>query len=501
MRYLYITVAFFLLTACERQLELVAPSELTVEGFWDTENGARAAHSGLYGTLRSSHSTLWLLGEIRSDVWGGQTFESPSNLDLIESNISIANAPFGGWAGLYTNIHRLNDFIANLPEVNFNRSEDRDHMLGQAYGLRAFYYYTLLKTWGAVPLTTEPLATTDPEGLSKPRALESEVMAQIKADLEASLQFFGDDGSFWNGQRIYWSKAATLALMGDAYLWSGTLLNGGADDYREAKAALLAVGDLDVGLLDDYADLWTPGSENNREFIFALNYERDEATNFYSLMTGRSTEIQPQFASDGSSMADYIVNGANRYGPSEKTLLLTDDNDDTRKAATFLRLYSDDNGGAGYAQFTPEPYFGSVINKFDGNVDESIRVMDNNVPLYRYADVLLMLAEAKNLLGEDPSEEINRVRERAYGSAYDPQRHGFENGGQTENTRAILDERYKEFIAEGKRWWDLCRAGDQYVIDNVAFLDADEQYKLLLPITLDMIGRNPLLEQTPGYSE
>jgi hypothetical protein len=134
-----------------------------------------------------------------------------------------------------------------------------------------------------------------------------------------------------------------------------------------------------------------------------------------------------------------------------------------------------------------------------GQVDGSERIFENDVPLYRYADVLLLLAEAKNLLGEDPSAEINQIRQRAYGENYEPGTHAYVNGSQTANANAILNERYKEFIGEGKRWWDLRRAGDSFVIDNVSFLNSGDEYKLILPITEDMIGRNPLLEQTPGW--
>ncbi|MBC9794959.1 RagB/SusD family nutrient uptake outer membrane protein [Sinomicrobium weinanense] len=499
MRYLYIFLALTILGSCESELELTAPSELTASGFWDSENGARAAHSGLYGSLRDLNSTMWLLGEIRSDVWGGQTFESPDNLNLIESNITVSTAPFGGWAGIYTRIHQLNDFLLNVPDITFGNIAEKNHMLGQAYGLRALYYYTLLKTWGGVPITTEPLATTNPEGLSKPRSSEGDVMAQIKSDITASLDAFGGDSSFWQGKRIYWSKAATLALKGEVYIWSGTLLNGGEADYTVAKNALLQIQDMDVQLEPDYGELWSTDNENNREFIFALQYEQDQATNFYSSFTGRTTEIQPQYDDKGNSMNDFIVNGANRYGPSEKTLLLTDDTLDTRKDATFIRLYKDDNGGAGYPVYDGAQYFGAVIRKFGGSIDGSIRISDNDVPLYRYADVLLLLAEVKNRLGEDPSAEINQVRKRAYAGNYDAAIHAYVNGSEEDNTKAILDERYKEFIAEGKRWWDLRRAGDKYVTDNVQFLSPGEEYKLLLPITLDMIGRNPMLEQTPGY--
>ena len=499
MRFLIVTILLVLFTSCKDQLELIAPSELTASGFWDSENGARAAHTGLYGSLRSQNSTLWLLGEIRSDVWGGQTFESPSNIDLIESNINVSNVPFNGWGGLYSDIHRINDFLANVPNIEFANPSDKDHMLGQAYGIRALYYYTLLKTWGAVPITTSPLGTTDPEGLSKARAPEEDVMALVKSDLETSLDYFGEDGSFWQGKRAYWSKAASLILKGDVYIWSGNLLNGGNTDFQTAKTALQELANLDVGLLNTYGDLWAISNENNREFIFSFQYELDQATNFYTLMMGRTTEINPQFDSQGNSMADYVVNGSNRYGPSEKTLILSDDEVDTRKRATFTRLYVDDNSGAGYPTYTPDKYFGSIIKKFEGSINGSVRITDNDVPLYRYADALLLLAEAKNHLGEDPTQEIEAIRKRAYGDNYDEAEYGFENGSESENTNAILQERYKEFIAEGKRWWDLRRAGDSYVIENVEFLDSGDEYKLILPISLDMIGRNPDLKQTPGY--
>ena len=498
-KYIYILLATFALSACESELELESPSELTTAGFWDTEEGARTAHTGLYANLRSSAQDFWLLGEMRSDIWGGRTYESAFNTNLIESNFTEATAPFGGWAGLYTRIHRINDFLANAPNVSFVNEDDKNHLIGQAYGLRALYYYTLLKTWGAVPIILEPVGAIDPSDLSKPRSPQAEVMSLIKSDIGASLSAFGSDDSFWEDSRNFWSKAATLALKGDVYIWSANLLGGGNADLNEAKIALQQVASFGVSLEADISSLWGVENEGNSEFIFALQYKRDEASNIYNSLTGRSTEINPQFNDKGSSMIDFVIAGANRYGQSEKTILLLDDNDDSRKDATFIRLYVDDNGGAGYPTYNEPAYFGSVFNKFLGRVDGTERIFENDVPVYRYADIVLLLAEAKNLLGEDPSGEINQIRQRAYGANYVEAIHGYTNGSQTDNANAILDERYKEFIGEGKRWWDLRRAGSSFVFDNISFLSPGEEFKLLLPITTDMIGRNPALEQTPGY--
>ena len=500
-KYLYILFITLGLSSCESELELASPSELTAAGFWDTEEGAKAAHTGLYGTFRGNSYTLWLLGEIRSDVWGGDTFESPAATSLIESNFTATTAPFGGWAGFYSDLHKLNDFIVNAPEVPFAIASEKKHLMGQAYGLRAMYYYTLLRTWGDVPINLLPLTTVDPENLSRERSPQSEVMALIKSDLAASLSQFGSDNSYWLDSKVYWSKAATLALKGDVYIWSGNVMGGGNADFNEAKTALQQIAGLGFSLESNYADLWGAGNEGNSEFIFAVQYEENEATNFYNSFTGRATEIGANFNDDGESMSDFIIGGSNRFGPSEKTLLMLDDNDDARKDENFIYLYANDNGGAGYPNYDAANYFGAVFKKFLGREDGSGgRIFDGDIPLYRYADVVLMLAEAKNLLGEDPSTEINQIRKRAYGANYVAATHAYTNGSKAANANAILDERYKEFVGEGKRWWDLRRAGDSFVIDNVSFLAPGDEFKLVLPITSDMIGRNPLLTQTAGYS-
>lgn len=490
----------FLIIGCSSELDISSPSELTAAGFWDTEEGATTAHTGLYANLRGEAWDIFLLGEIRSDIWGGRTYESPSYVDLIESNITISTAPFSGWAGFYTMIHRVNDFLINVPNVEFTSEAVKNHMIGQALGIRAFYYYNLMRTWGSVPIILEPFTEINPEGLSRARSSEAEVMQQIKADLEASLQAFGSDNSLFRGSKNYWSKAATLALKGDVYIWSANLLGGGSGDFNEAKSALQQIGSMGFSLESSFESLWGVENENNSEFIFAIQYKRDEASNIYNFFTGRSTEINPQYDEDGNSMSSFIIAGANRFGQSEKTIQLLEDNDDSRKKGTFIRLYTDDNGGSGYATYDDSKYFGAILKKFLGRVDGSDRIFENDVPLFRYADVLLLLAEAKIGLGEDPSTEINAIRQRAYGDNFDAAVHGFVSGNAEDNKRALLEERYKEFIGEGKRWWDLRRAGNSYVMENISFLNPGDEYKLLLPVSEGMIGRNPLLEQTPGYT-
>lgn len=495
-KYIYLFLVLFIVGACESELKITSPSSLTYQGFWDSESGARAAQTGLYGSFRAQTNTIFSLGELRSELWGGPTIESPFDLNFIQSIFTTTTAPYGGWANFYGRIHQVNDFLENIPEVDFQNEADQQHFMGQAYGLRAFYYYTLLKTWGEVPISTEAFKGESTEGLSRARSSEQEVMQLIKDDIENSLRAFGEDASFWNGSRTYWSKAATLTLKGDVYIWSGRNMGGGDADYQTAKTALEQVESIgSVGLVANYGDLWGSGNEDNPEFIFAVNYREDEASNFFNSFTGRSTEIHQHYDDKGNFLDGMIINGANRYGPSLTILQALDDNRDSRKDATFIRMYKDGNG---YPSFTESKYYSSILNKFLGRVDGAQRIFDSDFPLYRYADVILLKAEAKTRLGEDPSNEINLIRERAYGSNFNASL-AYSSGSEHANMEAILHERLLEFVAEGKRWWDLRRAGDQYVIDHVDFLNPGEEYKLLLPITEDMLGRNPLLQQTTGW--
>ncbi len=492
-KYILLLISIVLLGACE--LDMPPESDLTYNGFWDTEEAARAAHVGIYASFRGHALTFWKMGEVRSDIWGGNTFaNAPADIDLLSNNISSTLVFFSNWANFYGLMHYINDFIKNAPGVTFANETDKNHMLGQVYGLRAYVYYTMLKAWGDVPINTDPLLEIDLEVLKKPRSPKSEVMQQIKNDIEKSLEYFGTNENLWLGTQVYWSKAATLTLKGEAYLWSGKVLGGGSSDYTEAKAAL---SKIDGFSLVEYDMLWGQENENNNEFIFSIDYQQDQAGNFYgTLFTTRQVDLDNLYDEEGNSMNGFVVNGLSRYGVSDKILLLMDDVLDQRRN-TFIRIYDDGNEHIPFQAENPH-YQGSILNKFLGIIgDDGLRWSYNNIPIYRYADVLLLLAEAKNNLNEDPSAEINAVRQRAYGEDFAA--YTYSNGTQDENTQAILNERLKEFVGEGKRWWDLVRAGNGIVFDEVATLDAAEAYKIYYSISQGMLANDSELEQTEGY--
>lgn len=172
----------------------------------------------------------------------------------------------------------------------------------------------------------------------------------------------------------------------------------------------------------------------------------------------------------------------------EDLITQLNDPNDTRIRPSFRIMYRNQ---AGF------PIAAVLLTKFIGRVDAGTQLYDTDYPVYRYADVLLLLAEANAKLGGDPSADINLIRERAYGAGYTP----YADSDEVTDMNAILEEYLREFIGEGKRWWALRRAGDTYVYAhiNTAYLSAASAYKLLLPISLGMLNADPQLKQTTGY--
>jgi hypothetical protein len=151
--------------------------------------------------------------------------------------------------------------------------------------------------------------------------------------------------------------------------------------------------------------------------------------------------------------------------------------------------------------------------KYLGHKEGDIRYADTDVMLMRYADVLLLLAEVENSLGNYSAVAgyVNQIRERAYGSDYP----AFTAGSFAENELAILKERDKEFVGEGTRWFDLLRMQDaskQPLVFSAAaaypevygeaakpVLSTSEPQKLLWPVNAAVLAGDSLLAQTYGY--
>lgn len=488
--------------SCTKELDEVVPQDaISKDQALKDPNAARTLYHGVYGRFRAYNSTFFQLGEMRSDIWVDGLFtESVEGgfQNLYRHNISSLNVPFGDWAGLYNLIYNFNNVIKIIPLTTLPEAE-KNKILAETYGLRAYVYYTMVRTWGDVPLNTEPVEVlTNAAATYKRRTSSDSVFTQIKADIETSLKLFGASNTIPAGKRVYWNRVASLILKGDVSLWTGTHRGGGSADFNVAKTALQEVRSLQSATLElqaNYANIFAPNQKvNNKEIIFAVNYEAQQASNgiFGSFLVNSiqaNTLSFTQAASPTVSSVYPFVNGANRIGMNQAMI--------TRLTAAPVDQRINNSFRVMYSNAAPFAVRGVLMSKYVGSTAGTTQIYDNDFPIYRYADVLLLLAEAKTKLGEDPSAEINAIRLRAYGNTFTP----YVNGDQTANMNAILNEYLREFIGEGKRWWALRRAGDSYVYANLnpTYFSAASTAKFLLPLSVSMLTADPLLTQTTGY--
>ena len=491
-----------LLTACTKKLEEIVPQDaISKDLVLNDPDAAMTLYQGAYARFRAYNGTFHQLGEMRSELWADGLFTESVDAglqNLYRHNISTLNVPFTDWGGFYNLIYNINNIIKVFPQTPV-ANDVKTRVLAEMHGMRAYVYYTMLRTWGPIPLNTEPIETiTNATDTYKPRSSQDSVMALIKADIEKSLELFGAANTLPSGKRVIWSRIATQVLKGDVYLWSGTHMGGGNADFTKAKTALTEIRNLqgtNLGLNTTYAHTFDPTRKNNNpEIIFAINYELGQATmgifgSFQVNAIQANTLSLEQAATPTVASAYPYVNGANRAGFNQAMITkLTSGLPDQRIPNTFRVMYSNN---------PPYAIRGVLLTKFIGTTSGTTQIYNNDYPVYRYADVLLLLAEAKAKLGESPSDEINAIRQRAYGSGYTP----FISGSVTENMNAILEEYLREFIGEGKRWWALRRAGDSYVYANInpSYLSATSTAKFLLPLSMGMLNADPMLTQTPGY--
>lgn len=496
------------MSSCKKDLQEVIPQEqISTSLALSDPNAARTLYTGVYATLRGYAGTLFTLGEMRSEIWTDGLFTESVDGGFSQyytHNISALNVPAGNWAGFYNLLYQVNNVIKLYPQTPLPAAE-KNQALAEMYGIRALIYYNMMKTWGGVPLNTEPVTVINNAAETyKARTSADSILLQIKSDIDQSLTLFNGNNALPAGKRVYWSRIATLALKGDVYLWSGTLMTGGTGDLNTALSALQEVKNLQSATLNldaNYADIFDPTKKtNNPEIIFALNYELNQAQQgtFGSFMVNsiQASTLAFQQAPNAPTVSSIYpyVNGANRCGMNQNMLnKLTSGPADQRIAGSFKVMYS-----------TSAPYAtrGVLMTKWIGSTTGTTQIYNNDFPIFRYADILYLLAEAKTKLGQDPSAEINQIRQRAYGATYTP----YVNSTIDNNMQAILEEQLREYIGEGKRWWALRRAGDKWVFNYVdpkylspATVSSGKGPTFLLPISIGMLNNDLLLKQTPGY--
>ena len=485
--FLYVLILFILPTSCKKAIEVLPTSILTSSTFWKTESDAIGALNGMYVNLRSDAAiNLFILGEARAQTMS-QALAGTVGLDIYYLNSLNVDNISVSWGGFYKTIDAANLLLKYVPEINITMAGSKNNILAQAYTMRAFCYFVMAKAWGGVPIRTEPTEGYDPLTIQKERASVDDVFKLIKADLNQAILLFPNN-NFATGRNT-WTKAGANTLKADVFLWTAKLMNGGNADLQTALTALNDVQSADVGLLPVFADIFNYNNKGNREVIMSSRFQVNEsANNYYEYMYVNASN-NPSNVSQATK--DYVgVIGSGNAGNSimqvaapVRALFTVDD---TRKGAAFYEIRS-----------TTNAYIASIAGtKGNGTVVSGIRHFKNDVMIYRYADVLLMKAEAKNALGQDPSPEINLVRTRAYGAANMGIR-TYVNDTKDTNDAAILQERLLELVTEGKRWDDVRRFDK--VNNLVPSMAGAPAFKLLFPIGTSVISLEPKVTENPGW--
>lgn len=498
-----------LFTGCERDLDIVNPNQPTVEVYWKTADDAVKGVNSIYSTLHRGGISRWLpfYYIIRSDE-GKSTSPATdivNNMDqFLVTDYNYGNA-FAIWHDQYVGIFRANQVIANVPEIEMEE-ELRDRLVGEAKFLRAMFYYHLVTLWGNVPLMLEPSELTDrPES-----ATQEQVWTQIENDLidaAAELPTFYTDPSDLGRA----TKGAANAMLAKAYM-----------QQREYEAALEPLEWLVEGegssiydLMPDYRDNFLINTENNMESVFEWQFQLNPSENHDD-----DTDPRADNLNYGTSVAQFIAPPGIGWSDGEAQPWLigefleetTEEGErDPRLAASFLYDSTDVRG----PEFT-EIYGQTFVERYgDDNRD---RVWfrkflndhwkdfegynsPNNWRYIRYADVLLMYAEALNATGSTDLayQYVDRVRERANLAPLSDVKPGL---SQQEFLEQIKHERLVELAGEGHRWNDLARWGDlgpALAERDPGFENFDVGKDELLPIPTQEIDINPNLEQNEAW--
>lgn len=462
-------------TACQGILDENPPSSISITSFYNSESDAL---KGLYGSYSNIYDICGVndlnYGELNADdVIISPIVSDGFTWDKFTYNSEVT-APL--WSSCYSGINRTNEVIFYTNKIDF---ANKPKIIAEAKALRAFYYFHLYRAMGGVPIYVSP--TIGFEAIYSPRSTADEVYSLIVSDLKEAAATL--DATSTPG-RI--NANIANALLARVYLYKG--------DYPNALGSAKAViNSGKYSLFEDYAAIFKPENNNGIEHIFQVQYLAGE----------RNSSVPGSFgprALAGSYKTSFWAKTdlPGSYAPS--TEFIAQNPVSYRRSATIANSYQHIDGVTG--TITMQQVYGGkfpyYISKFDDRKAEL--QSGENFTVIRYADILLIAAEASNEV--DPTNVdkytwINKIRQRARnGVATDlPDLSGLT---QEQFRTAVLDERRFELAFEGERAWDLKRRGlflQKIKAQGIAVQD----FMLLFPIPDTQIKLNKNLVQNPGW--
>ncbi len=467
---------------CEKFLTVDPPYTQDVENFFETKEDYERALTGAYDLLQGSFMSFWI-GEIASDnsIAGGESVNDSQGLHQIDEmthggvNNELRNVLRWNYAG----ITRANYLLENKDKIDF---QGKEHIIAEARFLRGYYYFELVKFFGDIPLIVDKRIGID-EAMQLPRTPKAEVYAQIEADFAYAASILNPVAS----QKGRATKGAALAFLGKAYLYQNKFALA-ASTFDE----VIAMGMY--SLIPDYNLLFAANNENNSETVFDVQYSGLEGGSYgcYICLEGNA-------AVGFQGIRQYngpVYGDGNSYNLPTQALYDAFSSLDIRRGATILDIDA-------FIATQPNPssisyaigaggHTGFYNNKYIKRQGE-IGLPDNdltspvNYRVIRYADVLLMAAEAHYQNGNTATAQslVTQIRQRV-GIQPIP----------VNSIDVIYRERRYELSGEGHRFFDLVRTGK--AADFIpGFVVGKHELFPIPQVEIDLVGGN--WSQNNGY--
>jgi hypothetical protein len=506
---LFLTLAVVLtMSSCKRDFDEPNPNQATIGSFWKTADdavqGVNAAYSVFHRQASSFSRVMYFHGMLRSDEGYGSGGDIGLNI-LTSFTMNDTNFWMTAetWTNLFVGVYRANQVIANVPGINMDETLKR-RVIGEAKFLRGVFYYFLTLYYGRPPIITEPSQPT-----MQPRnATPEEAWAQAAKDFtEAAADLPVSYGQNDLGRA---TKGAAYAFLGKTYLQQ--------KKFSEAATAfawlVTGPGAAVYDLMPNYRDNFLITTENNKESVFEVQNARkddengdDDIRSDIRLNTGAS--IAKFYAPGGGpgfqdgAARRWVVNEFHQ----EKT---ANGQRDPRLAATFLYDSTDVGGPATtmvygeswltrYGTGNQMVFYRKLLNDHWRNTETFNS--PNNYRMIRYADVLLMYAEALNGMNQTNAAYpfVDRVRVRAGLRPLSEVKPGLSQAAFLEQ---LKHERITELSGEAWRFADLQRWGD--LKPDLQSRDAEFRNFVVgkhewFPIPRRDLDLNPNLSQNPNY--
>ena len=454
------SLATLLMTSCEDSFfDLEPASSVTIDKVYKTASDYNVAVIGCYAKLQSQVNFYTECCEYRSDnlSLGAPTAGTQDRYDIDHFTEKPSNGILSSyWANFNNNVYRCNLLLDQIDGANFAENLKKQYK-GEAMFIRALNYFNMYRIWGGVPATKHVVSAA--EALKVARYSDEQMFDLIAGDLKEIVDNNYLPETYSSADMGRATSGAAKALLGKVYLTF--------HKWTEAKDILSQL----IGkyqLVSPIAQVFDVDNKNNNEIIFAVHFNK---------------EIE----GEGHS---YWYN-------------LTNASDDTNQTSSLLNTFPTGDDRKDLITYVQVEKNVRLMNKFYDTKSPTFKTVGNDQILLRYADVLLMYAEALNEIQYDASEGslalkyLNAVRQRA----------GISNltvkqlPTQEKFRKGILVERQREFPYEGQRWFDLVRMGfaKSVMAENGVEI---KDYQLLFPIPqqeIEKVGDKSILWQNPGY--